>query len=109
MQPGMNELVFAVGQGRRALVHGFGQGLVHQVDNEFVSEPDVPGGVFGCAVVPIARRQADNRWRRPQHIEEAKRSRVDRASWTEGGHEGNGAGGDETGENRIRPIRILAF
>ena len=109
MQPGVDEFIFAIGQGGGAEVHGLGQRFIHEVDHKLVREPDVEGGILGGAVLAVAGRKGDDGGPRAEDIEKAEGRGVDPALRTEGGDQRNGAGRDEAGEDLVGAAGIPAF
>ena len=108
-QTGTRQFIFAIRQRRGALVHRFGDGFIHEVDDEFVRGADVQGGVLGRAVVAVAGRKGDNRRLRAQHIEEAERRGVHPAVRAEGGDQRNRPRRDKADEQLISAVGKLFF
>jgi hypothetical protein len=100
--------VLAGREGAGAEVHGFCERLVDEVDDKLLGEADVAGGIFGDAGRAIAGADAEDRRAITEEIEEAEGGGIDPAMLVHGGGEGDGARGNETGEDAIGVLPVRA-
>ncbi len=104
----MIQFIFAVRQGGGASVHGFSDGLVNQIDDEFVGGADVAGGIFRRAVIAIAGSEAEDGRLGAKEIEKAEGSGVDSSLLAHGSDQGNRPRDDKAGEDLVGAAGVLA-
>lgn len=109
VEAGVEEFIFTVGQGCSALIHGFGNGFIHEVDDEFVAGADIQRGVLGRTVIAIAGGEGADGRVGAHEIEKAERGGVDLTAVVDGGDERYGPGRDQAGEDWIGAVGILVF
>ena len=108
-QPGNLEFIFAVGQGGDTTVHGFGDGFVHQVHDEFVRQPDIAGSVFGRAIVTVAGSHRHDRRTGAERIEETEGRGIDFAVRAYRSNQRNRARRYQAGQHPVGTGGVFAF
>ena len=109
VEAGAVEFVFAVRQRSGALVHGFGDGFIHEVDDEFVGGSNIEGGVLGRVVIAVAGGEDADGGLGTHNVEEAERRGVDLAAIVHGGDQRDGPRCDEADEKLVGAVGVFVF
>ena len=95
------EFRFAMGEGSGGSDHDFAEGFIDHVDDELLGFANIARGVFWGEAVFVSGSKSDDGGIGAKNVEEGKRSGVEFAFAVLGGDPGDGAGGDEGGENAV--------
>jgi hypothetical protein len=87
-------------------VHGLGDRLVDQVDDELAGDMDVARGVLGRSVGVVLQAQHDQRRVLGEHVEERERRGVDDAVRAQRGDERDRARHDEAAQQLVALARL---
>ena len=103
------QLADARWQGGGRSDHGFGEGVVGEIDDELAGATEVASGVFGDAGFAIARSKGEDRRLAAKDIEEAEGRGIDAVVLIQGRDPSDGPWRDKSRQEFVGVLEVLSF